>query len=262
MQKKNIFWLVSMVVLIGISIVFFSLFRKNDDTVEFYDYTTAKDKYEDVKAWINIPNTRVNYPIMQHKTDNAYYHNRDEKGELVKYGSIYSYKNVKFDGDNKDKNLIIYGHNMGSGSHFATLQNFSSLEFYKQNPYIEFETSESKDKYVVVGAFYTSTIKQEDNEYRFNYHSYNNFTPESFSHWKKEIDRRNMYITGMDYTIDDEFITLQTCKEAIYYGATYVVIARKVREEEIIDTSNFKVNDNMYVPSSWDVDRIYSLMKW
>ena len=40
------------------------------------DFASLKAKNEDVYAWINIPNTNINYPVVQSNVDDNYYLNR------------------------------------------------------------------------------------------------------------------------------------------------------------------------------------------
>ena len=45
------------------------------------DFAAEKQKYPDIYAWINIPNTNINYPVVQHPTKDDYYldHNAEQK---------------------------------------------------------------------------------------------------------------------------------------------------------------------------------------
>lgn len=75
----------------------------------------------DTVGWIFIPNTNVNYPIVQ-GTDNDYYLTRDfeyQEGWAARYGAIFmDYRN---DFDFSDQVNFIYGHNMNDGSMFAAI---------------------------------------------------------------------------------------------------------------------------------------------
>lgn len=59
----------------------------------------------DVKGWIQIANTNINYPLLQ-TTDNDYYLTHNYKKEKSSYGSIFIKKNC--DIKNKNGNTIIY----------------------------------------------------------------------------------------------------------------------------------------------------------
>ncbi len=80
----------------------------------------------DIYAWLDIPGTDISYPLLQHDSDDGYYHRRDMNGNYDINGSLYtegSYNGRDF----TDPLTIVYGHNMDDGSMFGTLQkNYSS----------------------------------------------------------------------------------------------------------------------------------------
>ena len=68
-------------------------------------------------GWINVNNTKVNYPVVQH-TDNDYYLKRDFNKKNNSYGWIYmDYRNNIY---NLSNNTIIWGHNLRNGMMFGT----------------------------------------------------------------------------------------------------------------------------------------------
>ena len=78
---------------------------------------TLKSKNNEYKMWIQMPNTNINYPVMQ-GPDNDIYLSTDFNGDYYYPGSIFiDYRN---DIEN-DNNLWIFGHNMADGSMFADL---------------------------------------------------------------------------------------------------------------------------------------------
>lgn len=83
-------------------------------------------------AWIYIPNTNVDYPIVQssvYESDTLYLdHNIDKKPDIA--GAIFSERaNRK---DFSDPVTVIYGHNMKNGSMFKTLHSFEDAKFFKK----------------------------------------------------------------------------------------------------------------------------------
>lgn len=88
----------------------------------------------DIYAWIYIPNTKVDYPILQHATDDEYYLDHDMNNESASAGSIFTqhYNNKDFN----DNHTVIYGHNMKNGSMFKTLHYYTEESFFESNPYV------------------------------------------------------------------------------------------------------------------------------
>ena len=64
-----------------------------------------QERNNEIKGWIRIAGTNVNYPLLQN-TDNEYYLKHNYKKEYSSYGSIY----INSNSDLKDvnSNVIIY----------------------------------------------------------------------------------------------------------------------------------------------------------
>ena len=99
------------------------------------DFIAEKQKHPEIFAWISIPNTNVNYPIVQHPTDDSFYLDHNSEKKYTQAGAIYSeMKNSK---DFSDPNTVLYGHNMLNGSMFRDLHKFRKDEkFWNDNKYI------------------------------------------------------------------------------------------------------------------------------
>ena len=82
-------------------------------------------------AWITIPGTEIDYPILQSETDNTYYLTHNIEGEESPEGAIFTedYNSKDF----KDPNTVIYGHNMRNGSMFQGLHEYMDRAFFDEN---------------------------------------------------------------------------------------------------------------------------------
>ena len=94
---------------------------------------SLEEESKDVRYWIYVPDTKINYPVMQ-GSDNTFYLHHDYKGDYLFAGSIFmDYENHY---DFSDFNTILYGHHMNNGSMFAGLINYMNTSFAKSHPYI------------------------------------------------------------------------------------------------------------------------------
>lgn len=79
---------------------------------------------EDIYAYIEMPGTKVSYPIVQREGDDSYYLRRDVYGNYSVPGSIftkYNYNSTDFN----DPVTVVYGHAIISdGSMFGSLQSY------------------------------------------------------------------------------------------------------------------------------------------
>lgn len=114
------------------------------------DWEELKETNSDIYSWIYIPDTKINYPVLQRAGELDYYldHNLDHSSGLP--GSIYTqYFNSK---EYTDGNTILYGHNMKDGSMFKALHKFADSDFFKENRYIYIYMPEKVLVYEIYGA--------------------------------------------------------------------------------------------------------------
>jgi len=84
----------------------------------------------DVKAWLTIDNTGIDYPVVQGKT-NLSYINTDVYGNFSLAGSIFL--DSRNDGNFNDPYSLLYGHYMEKGKMFGDLELFKDEKFFREN---------------------------------------------------------------------------------------------------------------------------------
>lgn len=115
------------------------------------DFDQLREKYPDIVAWVEVPNTNVNLPVMQSPNDDYFYLSHNAAGEQDVFGAAYmELCNKK---DFSDAVTVIYGHNMMDDSMFATLHYFEDAQFFKDNMYFYIYTPGHKYTYTIVSAF-------------------------------------------------------------------------------------------------------------
>ena len=99
-----------------------------------FDWDALNAVNPDIYAWITIPGTNIDYPVLQNATDDSYYLRYNMNGTRGYPGCIYTEKiNRK---DFTDFDTVVYGHNMRDDSMFATLHYFEDSAFFANCPYI------------------------------------------------------------------------------------------------------------------------------
>lgn len=115
------------------------------------DFAGMWEINEDVYAWITVPGTVIDYPILQHATDNTYYLNYNIDGSYGYPGCIYT-ENLNSK-DFTDNNTVIYGHNMKNGTMFAGLHKFEDASFFEENTKVYIYTPEKELSYTIFAAY-------------------------------------------------------------------------------------------------------------
>lgn len=170
------------------------------------DFESLQKINPEIYAWIRIPDTNVDYPILQRDDeDQSFYLNHDIYGEVQKAGSIYTeYYNRK---DFLDPNTIIYGHNMKNGSMFHNLRYFADADYF----------DEHEDMYIYLPdkilCYKIFTSYEFDDRHLLG--SYNFYDREVFEDYIEEITNpRSMYVMlreDCEVTTYDRIVTLSTC---------------------------------------------------
>lgn len=169
------------------------------------DFAALRERNPDVYAWITIPGTAIDYPILQSATDNTYYLTHTIDGAESPEGSIYTetYNSRDFE----DPNTVIYGHDMANGSMFQNLLNYQDRSFFDANREVLIYTPDAIRRYRIFAAYlYDDRHLMQS----FNFDDkdvYRQYLESVFS-----IREMGACIdTDQEVTADDKIITLSTC---------------------------------------------------
>lgn len=205
----------------------------------------------DFVGWLTVPGTSIDTPV--YKTDNnSYYLKHDNYDTYTKYGIPFLDKDDSI--NPLSRNTVIYGHNFDNKLIFDELHNYQNLDFYKENPVIEFNTLYKDYKWKVIAAFHSNGNGDGDNGYLF-YYVATGMGNNNFMEFYDEIQQRSYIHTGVDVQPTDKILTLSTCtyffdRNGSLENARFAVIARLVRdgESEEVDTSLASENDTVRYP--------------
>ena len=180
--------------------------KKNNDKINnSVNFTELWSINTDIYAWIRIPNTYVDYPILQTDGDDGFYLNHNYKKQYEFAGSIYTEKlNNK---DFSDPNTVVYGHDMLNGTMFRTLHNFQDLNFFTANPYIYIYTPDRTLTYEIFSAY---VYDDRHLLYSFDFNDREVFE-EYLEYATDPTDSIMCNRRDVEVTADDKIITLSTC---------------------------------------------------
>ena len=181
------------------------------------DFTELSKINDEVVAWIKVPETSVNYPVVKHK-DNSYYltHSYDKSFNYA--GWIYTdYRN---DIDDLVSNNIIYGHGRVDGSMFGSLRDLINKD--------------GSEKLVYISTPYNNYIFQVFSIYRimntddYLYTGYDN--NEKFLSFIDLIKNRSLVkYDDLEIEPSDKILTLATCYDT---REKFVVHAKMIKWEK------------------------------
>lgn len=180
--------------------------EKTSDYVEPpVDFVKLKKINPDIYAWINIPGTVIDYPIVRNADDNAYYLTHTVENKKSAYGAIYTedYNDMDF----ADFNTVIYGHNMKNGTMFGSLKKYRNKSFFDENREINVYMPGRIMKYRIFAAHITDD-RHILLSYDFKNESVRN---EYISDIFSNKNMSSLFDEEVPLTADDRIITLSTC---------------------------------------------------
>jgi len=168
---------------------------------------------EDISAWIRIPNTYIDYPVV-HYGDNIFYLDHDILRQKAAAGSLF------IDSRNRagftDFNTVIYGHNMKNGTMFGELNNFSDINFFANNPTGQLFLP---DRTYTLEIFAYLRIKQDDRII------YGTISGVNLTEYIKYIKINATNYRDIQLSDNDKIVPLSTCTND-YADSRMVVLAK------------------------------------
>ena len=193
------------------------------------DWEMLRETNADIYAWIYIPGTAVDYPILQHPSDDDYYLDHNMDGSKGRPGCIYTQMlNSK---DFTDYNTVIYGHNMKSGAMFRTLHDFEDAAFFEEHPYFYIYTENGVLVYEIFAAYVA------DNSHILNTNDFS--TETGYDAYLTKVfantDESANFRQDVTVTTDNRIVTLSTCASG---GSSrrYLVQGVLLNEENLPET--------------------------
>ena len=228
-----------------------ALYQRNSDTI----------------GWIKIPNTNIDYGVVQENYSGEYmtldYDKKYNKDGDAIWADAWNTFGTR---DQLSKNTIIYGHNWtnykrpiqlgrASDKHFSQLAAYDYINFARSNPYISFSTLEDEMYWQIFAVFY---VEVPDNYSGSKDFYYIDDTPESLVEFTNEAMDRSMFDFGVTISENDKILTLSTCTrvyntQALAAGRRkdqqrFVIMAKLMPKGAELKPMNITVNKDMKEP--------------
>lgn len=178
------------------------------------DLAALREVNPDVVGWIRVPDTKIDYPVVQGE-DNNFYLKHTWQGHENTVGTIFM--DYGSSPDLTDFNTLIYGHNMRTGSMFASLRNYSQHDYFNAHPYVYLLVDNGAFRFEVFSAYqaeldasaYGQSFRQRETREKF----------------LQDAAEKSTIETEITPGIRDRILTLSTCS-GMGYETRWVVHAR------------------------------------
>lgn len=176
------------------------------------------NELDDSVGWLYVPDTNIDYPIMQ-SGDNDYYTRRAADGSYLYAGSLFM--DYRCSSDFSDFNSVIYGHNMGNGTMFADIPNYENEEYFMNHSYGWLTTENDVrliDFFAVARTTDTSGLYLADR---------------TFEKWDSQLRNCASIYKEIEVTESDHLVMLSTCTGA--EGSSRTILLGKIIEESDVE---------------------------
>ncbi len=205
------------------------------------DFSLLRETYPHIHGWLEIPGSYIDYPIVQHPTDDKYYDRLSADGVVSQKGCIYT-EHVYNRTDFEDYVTVLYGHyagNKGNYEFFGGLQEMYSLENYENYKDITIYHENKELHY----QFYAAT-KYDSEHIPWTYDFSSRESYNAFLDRLRSIDEENC-VFAPDVTVrpGDKLLIMSTCYDGGYdanKNVRFIVVAKlveKITENVPADTT-------------------------
>lgn len=187
---------------------------KDGDYVNSANEEELKSINSDYKMWIQIENTNINYPVVQ-GSDNDYYLKHNFRKESNISGTVFVESANDID---NDKNIILYGHNMRNGTMFNNITNYKEESFFNEDNKISIIMNNTLYEYEVFSV-YVKNVSEVNLAIGFA-------SEDEFINYAYNEADESLYKKDVDFSAEDNLITLVTCSYE-FTDARTIVVARR-----------------------------------
>ena len=187
---------------------------KTDESPPEIDIGTGADlaaclaQNDDFIAWIRIPGTNVDYPVVW--TDDAeYYLHHTFTGKQGAAGTLFSL--MKTDYSIPSRNIAIYGHHLKSSGEkmFTSLMRYKDADFYAGHETVLLDTLYESGSYRIFAVLNFHSSEWDASQADFE-------SDAAFLEFIRYARRNALYDTGVTVGAEDSILTLITCDRS--YG--------------------------------------------
>ncbi len=156
----------------------------------------------DYVAWINIPGTVIDYPVVRSSRTEYYLHHMIN-GQESKLGCLFSLPTSDY--QTPSKNIAIYGHHLSnSTAMFSTLMNYKREDYWRSHQTIQLDTIYGKRTYRIFAVINHTVSDWDASTASFK-------DDEAFLKFVNRAKRKAFYDTGIEVSESDHILTLITC---------------------------------------------------
>lgn len=156
----------------------------------------------DYIAWLSIPETVIDYPVVRSDRTDYYLHHLIT-GQESKLGTLFSLTTSDY--ETPSRNIAIYGHHLSnSTAMFSTLMEYKKEDYWKKHQLIQVDSIYGKKTYRIFAVLNHTVSDWDASTASFK-------DDASFMKFVNRARKKAFYDTGVPVSETDNIITLITC---------------------------------------------------
>lgn len=233
-EKKRTYSLIIAVLILLVALEFVTILLRSTDTTLKNSYNTGNlivsdnETNSDVFSWdyyyqlnddfvglLKFNSGLIELPIVQGESNDTYLRKNFKTKDYDEIGTPF----LDVNNNLTDQNLIIYGHYVypeidDTGTlAFTPLSQLLTEEGYKKNKTVKLYLKDEIRTYEIVAVYYCPVNEDEEIADDGLLYYWTNFDEDYFEVYKENVLANALYDTGVDFSFEDSFLTLQTCVE-------------------------------------------------
>ena len=167
------------------------------------DFAACQKINPDFIGWLQIPNTPIDYPVVQ-SDDTDYYLHHTFAGKESYLGTVFALERTNF--QTQSQNIAIYGHHLRSRAQamFSSLMEYKEPSFYENHATIYLDTLYHTGTYQIFAVLHMRNGDWEPSTPDFD-------NGEAFLAFIARAKALSLYDTGVEVHEKDSILTLITC---------------------------------------------------
>ena len=192
-----------------------NIYADTSTNIRDINFNELKATNPDVKLWIMVDGTNINYPVVQ-TDNNDYYLKHNILKRRSTDGWVYlDYRNNM----NNDRNTIFYGHNLLNKTSFGSISKMFTKNYFNKSNHEIYVIDENRIYvYKVFSIYYSKPVTD---------YLQIDFYDEEYLNFLNGLKAKSKFNFGEELTVNDKIITLSTCTDD--NSGRKVVHAKQVR---------------------------------
>ena len=188
------------------------------------EYRDALSVNSQLFGWLTCEGMDISLPVVKPETEDDFYLHHDITGEASDDGTLFVDAACSLYPMNRA--IVIYGHNMRSGSMFGNIDYYADQDYLQAHDRIGFDTIYEKGSYRAICTLRTRLLNEDEEGFRY-YRFYDYDNRQEFREFRSFVRESLIAGSADDMRYGDSFLLLSSCEYSQENGRIVLVCVRE-----------------------------------